>query len=133
MLYYVALKTWSFFFGSILTYFVSYKYVFHKNSYEFSECRPPPLLNSPSTLCRIPSSLCRMPPPPSFGPTIYATANTHIYIYNIYIYIERSTGKNNRNQIIITIFRLICNKTELHLAPNQSANGKYKLILVDSK
>ena len=42
----------------------------------------------------------------------------------------RNLIKSYRNQIVFTIFRLIWNQTNVHLAPNQSKNGTYNLILV---
>ena len=35
-----------------------------------------------------------------------------------------------QNQIVFTIFRLISNRTEFRLVPNQSGNGKYNLISI---
>ena len=40
----------------------------------------------------------------------------------------RNLIKSNRNQFVFTIFRLICNQTDVRLIPNQSENGKYNLI-----
>ena len=42
----------------------------------------------------------------------------------------RNLVKSTRNQILFTIFRLIWNKTGVHLDPYQSENGKYNLISV---
>ena len=42
----------------------------------------------------------------------------------------RNLIKSNRSQIVYTIFRLIWNKTDIRLVPNQMENGKYNLILV---
>ena len=42
----------------------------------------------------------------------------------------RNLIKLNRNQIVITIFQLICNQTDVCLVLNQSKNGKYNLISV---
>ena len=38
------------------------------------------------------------------------------------------TEKSFRNLIVYTNFRLIWNKTDVHLVPNQSENSKYNLI-----
>ena len=40
----------------------------------------------------------------------------------------RNIIKSTRNQIVFTIFRLIWNRTDVHLLPNRSENGKYNLI-----
>ena len=40
----------------------------------------------------------------------------------------RNLFQSTRNQIVFTIFRLIWNKTEVRLVPNQSENDKYNLI-----
>ena len=42
----------------------------------------------------------------------------------------RNLIKSNRNQIVITIFRLIWNDTDVRLVPHLSQNGKYNLISV---
>ena len=47
------------------------------------------------------------------------------------IHAEKSTsysGYINRNPIVLTIFRLIWNQTEILLVQYQSENGKYNLI-----
>ena len=41
--------------------------------------------------------------------------------------------KSNRNQSVFIIIRLIWNRTDVRLAPNQSENGEYNLISVDLK
>ena len=41
----------------------------------------------------------------------------------------RNFIKSIRNQIVFTIFRLIWNKKDVRLVPNQSEKGKYNLIL----
>ena len=38
--------------------------------------------------------------------------------------------KSNLNQIVFTMHRLIWNKTDVRLVPNQLENGKYNLISV---
>ena len=43
---------------------------------------------------------------------------------------HRNLIKSNRNQNAFSIFRLICNQTDVRLVPNQSKNGKYNLISV---
>ena len=40
----------------------------------------------------------------------------------------RNLNKSNRNQIVFIMHRLIWNKTDVRLVPNQSENGKYNLI-----
>ena len=40
----------------------------------------------------------------------------------------RNIKKSNRNQIVITIFRLNWNQTDFHLDLNRSENGEYNLI-----
>ena len=40
----------------------------------------------------------------------------------------RNIIKSTRNQIVFTIFRLICKQTDVGLVPNQWENGKYNLI-----
>ena len=40
----------------------------------------------------------------------------------------RNLIKSTRNQIPLTIFRLIWIQTDVRLVPNQSENGKYNLI-----
>ena len=42
----------------------------------------------------------------------------------------RNLIKSNWNQIVLTIFRLICSQTDVRLVPNQSENGKFNLISV---
>ena len=42
----------------------------------------------------------------------------------------RNLIKSNWNQIVVTIFRLICNQTDVHMVPNQPENGNYNLISV---
>ena len=42
----------------------------------------------------------------------------------------RNLIKSTRNQIVFTISRLIWNRTDIRLVPNQSENGKYSLISV---
>ena len=51
----------------------------------------------------------------------------------MYVHTEtffRNLIKPNRNHIVITIFRLIWNQTDVRLVPNQSQDGKYNLISV---
>ena len=38
--------------------------------------------------------------------------------------------KSNQNQILFTIYRLICNQTDVHLVTNQVKHGKCNLISV---
>ena len=38
--------------------------------------------------------------------------------------------KSTQNQIVFTIFRLICNQTDVRVVQNQSKSGKYNLISV---
>ena len=40
----------------------------------------------------------------------------------------RNLIKSTRNQIVFTILRLIWNRTDVRLDPNQLENGKYNLI-----
>ena len=40
----------------------------------------------------------------------------------------RNLIKSNRHEIVFTMHRLIWNKTDIRLVPNQSENGKYNLI-----
>ena len=42
----------------------------------------------------------------------------------------RNLIKSNRNQIVLSSFRLILSQTDVRLVPNQSENGKYNLISV---
>ena len=42
----------------------------------------------------------------------------------------RNLIKSNRNQIVLTIFRLIWNETDVLLVSNQSVHSKYNLISV---
>ena len=42
----------------------------------------------------------------------------------------RNLITSNRNQIVFTMHRLIWNKTNVSLLPNQSENGKYNLISI---
>ena len=45
-------------------------------------------------------------------------------------FFSRNLIKSIRNQIVFTIFRLICYQTDVRLIPNLSMYGKYNLIWV---
>ena len=61
----------------------------------------------------------------------YCSTCLYFLIYKSISHTEKSFRnllKSNRNQTVVTVFRLIWIQTDVRLVPNQSENGNYNLI-----
>ena len=63
-------------------------------------------------------------------PRITCTVTNSYQILRRCNYTQRNLIKSTRNQIVLTIFLLIWNQTDVCLVRNQSQNGKYNLISI---
>ena len=71
---------------------------------------------------------------PQLGPRDAERRKSHDVVFPVWgVHTEKSFRnliKSNRNQIVLTIFRLIWIQTDVRSVSNQSENGKYNIVSV---